>query len=135
MKYAFTLGMRSEGIYKFIGRPLLALVHNTNHLTELWHCRLAHIHYDSLPKFKILVLGILDVQAQHDGFFHGFTSGKKTRGPFPSSKNKKTKILHLIISDICGMMHVHSVGGNIYYITSIDDFSGKAWLYCLKHKE
>ena len=49
MKDAFTLALRSEGLYKVTGRPLFALAHNTNHLNELWHCKLAHLHYDSPP--------------------------------------------------------------------------------------
>lgn len=65
MRDAFTLGSRFEGHYRVIGRPLLALVHDTNHLNELWHRRLAHLHYDALPKLKKLVFGIPDVQAQH----------------------------------------------------------------------
>ena len=36
MRYAFTLGSRFEGLYRVIGRPLLELVHDTNHLSELW---------------------------------------------------------------------------------------------------
>ena len=32
-------------------------------------------------------------------------------------------------------MHVHSTGGLLYYITYIDDFSRKTWIYYLKHKD
>jgi len=34
---AFTLGSRFNRLYRIISRPLLALVHDTNHLIELWH--------------------------------------------------------------------------------------------------
>lgn len=130
MKDAFTLGLRSEGLYEITRRPLLALVHNTNHLSELWHCRLAHLHYDALPKLKKLVSGIPDVQAHQDGVFQVVRVE-----PFPSSKNKTTDILHLIHSDICGSMPVHFIGGNLYYITFINDFSRNTWIYYLKHKD
>lgn len=56
-------------------------------------------------------------------------------GPFPSSKKKTNAILHLIHFDICGPMRVHSIGGHLYYITFIDDFSRKTWIYYLKHKD
>lgn len=82
-----------------------------------------------------LVSGIPKVQAQHDGVFPGCASGKMTRGPFPSSENKTIDILHLIHSDICGLMHVHSISGYLYYITFINEFSRKTWIYYLKHKD
>jgi len=129
------LGSRFEGLYRVTGRPLLALVHDTNHISELWHRRLAHLHYDALPKLNKLVYGILDVQVQHDGVCSGCASGKKTRGPIPSSKNKTNAILLLIHSYICGLILVHSVGGHLYYITFIDDFSRKTWIYYLKQKD
>ena len=52
LRDAFTLGYRFERLYKVIVRPLLALVHDTNHQSKLWHRRLAHLHYDILPKMK-----------------------------------------------------------------------------------
>jgi len=34
---AFTLGPIYEGLYMVTGRPFVALVHDTNHVSELWH--------------------------------------------------------------------------------------------------
>eukprot|EP00253_Pinus_taeda_P023604 PITA_23604 len=135
MKDAFTLATRYEGLYRVTGRPLLALVHNINHLSELWHRRLAHLHYEALLKLENLVSGIPKVRAQHDGVCPRCASGKMIRGPFPSSENKTTEILHLIHSNICGLMPVHSLSGYLYYITFIDDFSRKTWIYFLKHND
>lgn len=109
MRDAFTLGPRFGGLYIVISRYLLALVHDNNHLSKLRPQILAHLHYDSLPKLKKLFYGILNVQAQHDGVCLGCASKKNTRGPFPSNENKTNDILHLIHSDICGLMPVNSV--------------------------
>lgn len=135
MRDAFTLGSIFEGLYRVTKRPLLALVHNTNHLSKLWHRRLAHLHYDALPNLKKLASSIPDVQAHHDGVCVGCASEKKTRGPFPSSENKTNDILHLIHFDICGLLPVHSIGGHLYYINFIDNFSRNTWIYYLKHKD
>jgi len=124
MRDAFTLGSRIEGLYRVNGRPLLAMVHNINHQSELWHRRLAHLHYEALPKLKKLVSRMPDVQASH-GVCLGHASRKKKRGPFPSSKNKIDGILQLIHSNPCGPMLVHFIGGHLYYIIFIDDFSRK----------
>jgi len=91
--------------------------------------------YDALLKLKKLVFGILDVQAQHDGVCPSCASGKKTKGPFPSSENKTNDILHLIHSDLYGPILVHSIGGHLYYITFINDFSRKMGIYYSKHKD
>lgn len=89
MRDAFILGSRYEGLYRFTGRPLLELVHDTNHLSELWPRRLHYLHYDSLQ-------------------FH---------------------------YELGGPMLAHSLGGHLYYITFINDFSRKTWIYYLKHKD
>lgn len=53
----------------------------------------------------------------------------------PFGENKSNDILHLIHSNICGPMPVNSIGGHLYYITFIDEFSRKTWIYYLKHKD
>jgi hypothetical protein len=42
--------------------------------------------------------------------------------------------LQLVHTDICGPIEPMSLGGNRYFITSIDDFSKKLWVYFLKEK-
>ena len=43
-------------------------------------------------------------------------------------------LLDLIYTDVWGPSPVASVGGARYYVTFIDDFSRKLWVYFLKHK-
>ena len=38
-------------------------------------------------------------------------------------------------SDVCGPMPIMSMGGAMYFVTFIDDFSQKVWAYPLKRKE
>jgi transposase InsO family protein len=42
--------------------------------------------------------------------------------------------LQLVHTDICGPIEPMSLGGNRYFITFIDDFSRKLWVYFLKEK-
>jgi hypothetical protein len=65
----------------------------------------------------------------------GCALGKNIKKPFPSSENRSKGILDLICSDVCGPMPVNSLGGSLYYVTFIDDFSRKTWLYLLKTKD
>lgn len=47
---------------------------------------------------------------------------------------RATTILHLIHSDVCGPMKVSSLGGNLYFISFVDEYSRKMWIYLIKHK-
>jgi hypothetical protein len=65
----------------------------------------------------------------------GCALGKNIKKAFPSSENRSKGILDLIHSDVCGPMPANSLGGSLYYVTFIDDFSRKTWLYLLKTKD
>lgn len=134
MRYAFTLGSRTEGLYRVNGREIRALVHDNNHQSELWHRKFAYLHCEALPKVRRMVFGMLEFQANHDGVCQGRASGKKLKRPFASSRSKISDILQLIHSDLCGPMPVKSLGGYLYDITFVDDFSRKTWIFFLKHK-
>ena len=40
--------------------------------------------------------------------------------------------MQLVYTDVCGSIDPVSLGGNKYFITFIDDFSRKLWVYILK---
>ena len=53
---------------------------------------------------------------------------------FPSSARKEKYILELIHSDVFGLVPIPSLGGYLYYVSFINDFSRNTWLYFLKKK-
>ena len=53
---------------------------------------------------------------------------------FPSGATRKKQILELIHSDVFGLVPIPSLGGSLYYVIFIDDFSRNTWLYFLKKK-
>ena len=57
------------------------------------------------------------------------------RKPFPSSDSKTKGILEMIHSNVCGPMPTTSLNGYVYYITFVDDYSRKTWIYFLKGKD
>jgi len=132
---AFTLVSRIEGLYRVNGRPLLAMVHDINHQSDIWNQRLAHVWYEALSKLNKFFSGMFDVQDSHDGVCSWCANRKKKLGSFPSSKNKTDGILQLIHFDICGPMPVHSLGGLLYYIIFIDELFRRKWIFYLKHKD
>lgn len=60
--------------------------------------------------------------------------GKQSKLPYPSSDTRATKILELIHSDVCGPMSVNSSSGKRYFVTFIDDFSKKCFVYVIAQK-
>ena len=46
---AVVIGEQEGGLYKLKGHPEQALVHDTIEPSEIWHRRLAHVHYRALP--------------------------------------------------------------------------------------
>lgn len=60
--------------------------------------------------------------------------GKQSRLPFKSSKTRTENVLDLVHADLCGDMEEISIGGARYFITFIDDFSRKTFIYFLKSK-
>ena len=43
------IGEEDRGLYKLKGQPKQALVHESIEPSELWHIRLAHVHYRAIP--------------------------------------------------------------------------------------
>ena len=71
----------------------------------------------------------------HNQICEGCALGKHHRHSFPEGKAwRATKPFELIHSDLCGPMKTTSLGGNQYFLTFIDDFSRKTWIYFLKEK-
>ena len=93
------------------------------------------MHYRVLPLASKVVQGLPKIQTKHDGVCKGCAKGEKTKKTFPSSESKAKGILEIIHSDICGPMSSSSLSGYVYYISFIDDFSRKTWVYFLKNKD
>ena len=65
----------------------------------------------------------------------GCQLGKQTRTKLPKEATfHATIILQLVHSDVCGPFRTTSLGGARYFVTFIDDFSRKTWIYFLTHK-
>ena len=117
------------------GHPEQALVHDTVEPNEIWHRRLAHVHYEAIPLARKAVEGLPEIQEKHDGICKGCAKGKNTKKTFPSSERKAKGILEIIHSNVCGPMSSNSLSGYAYYVSFIDDFYRKTWVYFMKNKD
>ena len=53
---------------------------------------------------------------------------------FKASTHKTEGKLDYIHSDVWGPVKESSRGGHVYFVTFIDDFSRKVWVYFMRHK-
>lgn len=65
----------------------------------------------------------------------GCAPRKYAKTVIPSSDSKSKGILDPIHSDVCGPMSAVSLIGCNYYVTFIDDYSRKTWIYFMKTKD
>lgn len=115
------IGIREGRFYKLIDPVNHALVHTEINPCELWHRRFGHLHFKILLTLNSIVDGIPNIKEDHEGIYKGSELGNNTKKPFGSSSSWSKEILDVIHSDVCGPMTIKSLGGNIYYVTFIDD--------------
>ena len=81
-----------------------------------------------------VVTGLPELNMDHEGTFKGCARGKNNKNPFPKRETKIKGALELIHFDVCGPIPSTSLSGYEYYVTFIDDYSRKTWIYFLKTK-
>jgi len=130
------IGVRKDKLYKLQFDSHYALARsNSTRDYELWHGRVAHLGHSALKILDKIMTGMLSVTSEHHEICKGCVLGKYVRTPFPKSESRSKSILDLIHNDIYGPMSSLSIGGKFkYYITFIDDFSRKTWIYFLTGK-
>ncbi|WJZ90886.1 hypothetical protein VitviT2T_010001 [Vitis vinifera] len=101
--------------------------------TKLWHQRLGHISHRGLQELeKQGVLG--NYKLTNLTFCEHCVFGKTTRVKFAKVVHETQNQLDYIHSDLWGPSRVSSIGGARYFLTLIDDYSRKVWIYFLKNK-
>jgi hypothetical protein len=102
--------------------------------TLVWHTRFGHLPFKSLSLLqKNSMVKVLPIFKEQILPSESFIPGKHKRTSFPQSSNQAKHHLELFHTDLCGPMQTNSIGGSFYFLTFIDDFSRKIWIYFLGH--
>jgi hypothetical protein len=101
----------------------------------LWHQRWGHIGEKGLRILygKGMVESMSNFSLDFD-FCEHCLNGKHNRVRFPFGGMRAKGILQLVHSDVFGPVSVPSFGKSMYYVSFIDDFSRKTWIYFLRKK-
>ena len=67
MDDAIVIRVQEGGLCKLKGHSDSTLVHNKVNMNEIWHRRISHIHYKYLLIISKMVIGLLEIQVNHDG--------------------------------------------------------------------
>jgi hypothetical protein len=110
-------------------------MHTSETMCELRHNRMGHLHHKALPLLRQMVTGLPNFSLDHHGVCKGYALRKNVKASFPSNETLSKGILDLIHFDVGGPMSVASVKGTSYYVTLIDDFSKKTWIYFMNTKD
>jgi len=101
--------------------------------TRLWHIHFGHISERSLqalhnkgalPGIKYCILDLCKF----------CITGKQCRVAFSTSQYKIKGLLDLTHMNVWGPSPIASIEGAKYYVTFIDDFFRRVWIYFLKQK-
>eukprot|EP00253_Pinus_taeda_P026485 PITA_26485 len=130
----------STRLYKFhnfgsSNLPSVFVAHN-DEVSKLWHERFGHLNYRSLQHLckENMATGLPMVSCR-DGVCSGCVLGKHHRDSFEKRASWHASApLQLVHSDLCGPLPVASFSGCKYFLTFIDDFSRRTWVYFLKLK-
>lgn len=124
-------GAPHNGIYR-VSIPSTALVSSTS--SSLWHARYGHLNNEYLRKATKLVDGLPSIPLNKD-LCSSCVKGKQHRDNFPKQASRRaTKVLELVHMDLCGPMQTMSLGGSLYFMLIIDDFSRITWVFFLHLK-
>ena len=99
------IGVREGGLYRLTAKLLKALVHDTIRPIELWHRRLAHLHYRALPILRKVTIGLPEFGDQHSGVCCGCALGKNDKRPFQSSSSQAKDLGHYSFKSVWTDVH------------------------------
>eukprot|EP00833_Pecoramyces_ruminatium_P016113 jgi/Orpsp1_1/1190145/evm.model.d7180000076896.1 len=96
---------------------------------DLWHFRLGHFNNPNLDKF------VIEHTKDHNKeACITCKLSKLRRNKFEKSLNKSTRLFELVHTDVVGPLTL-SYSGYTYYVTFLDDYSRKCWVYPIESKK
>jgi hypothetical protein len=141
-KHVLTTGIVDDitRLYKFdkFGSSSFSsvFVSHSDDLSKLWDERFGHLNYRSLKQLcnQQMVIGLPPISCR-DGVCAGCVLDKHHWDNFDKHASLNASVpLQLVHSDLCGPLSSPSFSGCKCFLTFIDDFSRRTWVYFLKLK-
>ena len=132
-------GQKVSTFYRLIGNTVVGRVVVTTPVesstddTKLWHMRLGHIGERGMLELhkRNLLKGVKTCKLD---FCKYCVYRKHHRVSFKTGSHTSKGVPNYIHSDVWGPVSVSSHSGAQYFVSFIDDYSRKVWIYFIKHK-
>ncbi|KAI4347993.1 hypothetical protein L6164_008758 [Bauhinia variegata] len=133
-------GVRKNNLYHYQGSTTVGIAATAveadkeAEMTKLWHMRLGHAGEKSLQTLakQGLLKGVKNCKMD---FCEQCVLGKQTRVKFANAIHNTKGIMDYIHSDVCGPAKTTSLGNKHYFVTFVDDFSRRVWMYTMRSKD
>ncbi|KAH9803321.1 hypothetical protein KPL71_001718 [Citrus sinensis] len=129
-------GVRRHNLYYLKGGTTdeANVVEAHSDTTKLWYIRLGHAGEKSLQ--TLMRHGLLKcTKTCKLNFCEHCVVGKKTRVKFGTANHDTREILEYVHSNVWGPTKTASIGGSHYFVTFVDDFSRRVWVYSMRAKD
>lgn len=130
-------GSLENGMFKLNQAKSNAMSITTKNYSEskLWHRRFGHVGRTKFTKIKDIFPDVIKCDnLDKDELCVICEKGKQSKKPFKRSDTRSSNVLELVHSDVCGPMNVDSFGGSKFFLTFIDDYSHKSFVFMIKQK-
>ena len=123
-------------IYKLLGTTIVggvATVESESDNTVLWHMQLGHMGERGMMELhkRNLLNGIKTCKLD---FYKYCVFGIQNKVQFKTTTHKTEGVLNYVHTDVWGPIKVASLGGSMYFVSFIDDYSQKVWVYFMRNK-
>ena len=132
-------GIRRNNMYLYQGSTAVGTaaavseVDKVAEMTRLWHMRLGHAGEKSLQ--TMAMQGLLKGAKTCKLYFcEPCVLRKQKRVKFGTAIHNTEGILDYIHTNVWGPTKTASLGGKHYFVTFVDDFSSRVWVYIVKSK-
>ncbi|KAL1564721.1 Integrase catalytic domain-containing protein [Salvia divinorum] len=126
--------VRKNSLYYLLGKAVVGAINvAVNDQFNTWHRRLGHVGMRAMKGLTSRgVISISEWNGEHQ--CEDCILGKSKKLPFKKGKHTSKAALAYAHSDLWGPAQTLSEGGGRYFLSIIDDYSRKLWVYILKEK-
>ena len=101
--------------------------------SSLWHMRLGHVGNKAMQ--GLIKQGVLKgAKSGKIDFCEHCVLGKQTKVKFGTAIHQAEGILDYVHTDVWGPAKNESLGRKRWFVSFIDDYSRRSWVYMMKHK-